>query len=311
MSVQGHVLQAVNTHSPANRIRKLFPAETLVAALFIAPSLFGLFVFFIRPTVQGFYLSLTDSDLLTHASFIGWANYQRLLQDKQFVSSLLITLNYVLLNIPLQTVLALILASLMARFTQSMALRGLVLLPWLIPILMATLIWISILSSIGPADGILKLLGLPQVCFMCQAYIIPSIAWINIWRHTGYNALLFFAGLQTIPKELYEAAAIDGAGEWRTFRSITLPLLRPVTVFILVTSFVGSFQVYDSVAVSAVPVGGPGGATRVIYWYILDLAFNRFNMGYAATVAVALFLISLALAAAQLWYFRANTSDLG
>jgi len=109
---------------------------------------------------------------------------------------------------------------------------------------------------------------------------------------------------------MYEAAAIDGAGEWRTFRSITLPLLRPVTVFILVTSFAGSFQVYDSVAVSAVPVGGPGGATRVIYWYILDLAFNRFKMGYATTVAVALFVISLALAVAQLWYFRANTSDL-
>jgi multiple sugar transport system permease protein len=191
-----------------------------------------------------------------------------------------------------------------------MILRGLVLLPWLIPIVIATLVWISILSSIGPVDGFLKLLKLPQVCFMCQEYIIPSIAWINIWRHTGYNALLFFAGLQTIPKEVYEAAAIDGAGEWRTFRSITLPLLRPVTVFILVTSFAGSFQVYDSVAVSAVPVGGPGGATRVIYWYILDLAFNRFKMGYATTVAVALFLISIALAVAQLWYFRANTSDL-
>jgi multiple sugar transport system permease protein len=310
MSIQSGAIETPGSRFPLNRLKKLFPAETLVAALFIAPSLFGLFIFFIRPTLQGFYLSLTDSDLLTHAKFIGLANYQTLLHDKQFVSSLLITVKYVLLNIPLQTIFALALAVLLVRLTDSMILRGLVLLPWLIPIVIATLVWISILSSIGPVDGFLKLLKLPQVCFMCQEYIIPSIAWINIWRHTGYNALLFFAGLQTIPKEVYEAAAIDGAGEWRTFRSITLPLLRPVTVFILVTSFAGSFQVYDSVAVSAVPVGGPGGATRVIYWYILDLAFNRFKMGYATTVAVALFLISIALAVAQLWYFRANTSDL-
>jgi multiple sugar transport system permease protein len=311
MSTQSRVMQIPEIKLQANWVKKLFTAETLVAALFIAPSLFGLFIFFIRPTLQGFYLSLTDSDLLTHANFIGLKNYERLLQDKQFVNSLLITVKYVLLNIPLQTVLALGLAVLLVRLTQSMTLRGLVLLPWLIPILMATLIWISILSSIGPAESVLKMLGLPPICFMCQDYIIPSIAWINIWRHTGYNTLLFFAGLQTIPKEMYEAAAIDGAGEWRTFRSVTLPLLRPVTVFILVTSFVGSFQVYDSVAVTAVPVGGPGGATRVIYWYILDLAFNRFNMGYATTVAVALFVISLAIAIVQLWYFRVNTSDLG
>jgi multiple sugar transport system permease protein len=151
----------------------------------------------------------------------------------------------------------------------------------------------------------------PRVAFLNQDFIIPSLAWINIWRHVGYVTLLFYAGLQTIPQEVYEAASIDGASAWRTFWSITFPLLRPVTAFVLVTSVIGSFQVWDSVAVAAVPSGGPGGATRVIFWYITNLAFTRFNMGYAATVAVALFLISLVITFIQLRGFRANTSDLG
>jgi multiple sugar transport system permease protein len=145
---------------------------------------------------------------------------------------------------------------------------------------------------------------------MNQEMIIPTLAWINTWRHTGINALLFFAGLQTIPKEVNEAATIDGANEWQIFAQVTWPLLRPVTAFVLITSVVGSFQVWDSVAVASNPSGGPGGASRVIFWYITNLAFTRFNMGYAATVAAALFVVILAIALIQMRYFRASTSDV-
>ena len=103
---------------------------------------------------------------------------------------------------------------------------------------------------------------------------------------------------------------IDGANEWQMFHKITLPLLRPVTVFVLITSMVGAFQVWDSVAVATSPSGGPGGASRVIFWYITNLAFTRFDMGYAATVAVGLFIIILVIALVQMWYFRANSSDI-
>lgn len=301
------VLTKLSLGSPRRRMQ----SEALVALLFILPSLVGLTVFVFIPAARGFYLSFTNSDLLTRADFIGLANYQKLAVDAQFWSSLLITLKYVVFNIPLQTVIALALAIAMSRLTKSNILRGIVLLPYLLPVVMVTLVWLTILDyEFGPVDGLLHLLGLTKIGFFGQDSIIPSLAWINTWRHAGYVALLFFAGLQTIPKELYEAAMIDGASEWRMFREITWPLLRPVTVFVLITSVVGSFQVWDSVAVAATPSGGPGGASRVIFWYITNLAFTRFDMGYAATVAVALFVVSVAIALLQMWYFRADKSDL-
>jgi multiple sugar transport system permease protein len=294
-------------------LKRWMSKETLIAWVFIFPSLLGITLFVIVPTLRGFTLSFTDSDLLSRANFIGLANYEKLIQDPQFWKSLGITTHYVLFNIPLQTVLALALAMAMWRLTQSVLVRAIIFLPYLIPMLMVMLVWMTILHyDFGPVNGLLQRIGGPnaRIGFLNQQWIIPSIALINTWRHVGYVALLFFAGLQTIPRELYEAAAIDGASEWRIFRSITLPLLRPVMVFVLITSVIGAFQVYDSVAVAAVPSGGPGDATRVIFWYIVNLAFTRFDMGYAATVAVALFLISMAIAWINMRYFRAGSSDL-
>jgi multiple sugar transport system permease protein len=286
--------------------------ETLVAWLFILPSLIGLIVFVLIPSFRGLLLSFTNSDLLTRADFVGIANYQKLINDPQFWSSMRITLGYVLLNIPFQTVIALTLAVLLTRLTQSNIVRGIVLLPYLLPTVMVTMIWLTLFDyDFGPINGLLHFLGIPKISFLGQTNIMPSLAWINTWRYTGFVTLLFFAGLQAIPKELYEAAKIDGANEVQSFRDITLPLLRPVTVFVLVTSVVGSFQVWDSVAVATNPSGGPGSASRVIFWYITNLAFTQFNIGYAATVAVALFVIILVIAVVQLWYFRADKSDLG
>ena len=121
-------------------------------------------------------------------------------------------------------------------------------------------------------------------------------------------ALLFFAGLQTIPKAIYEAAAIDGATERRIFWSITLPLLRPVLVFVLVTTIIGSFQIFDTIAVTT--GGGPIDATRVITWYIFEFAFQRFQMGYATAVSVVLFLILIVATLLQMRILRADESDL-
>jgi len=282
-----------------------------VALLFILPSLVGLTIFVLVPAVRGLLLSFTDSDLLTKANYIGFANFQNLISDPQFWSSLRITTSYVLINIPLQTVIALTLAVLLTRLTKSNLVRGIVLLPYLLPMVMVTLVWLTLMDyDFGPIDGLLNALGLGKIGFLNQNSIVASLAWINTWRHAGFCTLLFFAGLQAIPREMYEAAKIDGANEWQAFRDITLPLLRPVTVFVLVTSVVGSFQVWDSVAVATSPSGGPGGASRVIFWYITNLAFTQFKTGYAAAVAVALFVIVLVIALGQMWYFRADRSDL-
>nr|WP_206691304.1 sugar ABC transporter permease [Quadrisphaera sp. INWT6] len=137
---------------------------------------------------------------------------------------------------------------------------------------------------------------------------MPTIALVNVWRHMGYTALLVFAGLMTIPEGLYEAGRVDGASEWRMFWSITLPLLRPVLALVLVITVTGSFQVFDTVAVTT--SGGPGDASRVIQYYIFDLAFQRLEFGYAAAVSVVLFAILAVVAFVQLRLTRANESDL-
>jgi len=294
-------------------VKKWFSEEPLTAFLFILPSLFGMIAFVIWPTLKGFSLSFTNATLTKGGDFVGLKNYLALLNDKQFLNSMLITAKYVLFNIPLQTVIAIGLAVLISRLTKSTFVRLVIFLPYLIPMLMVTIIWMSILDYLtGPINGLLKMFWgtSAMIGFLNAQNVIGSLAWINTWRHAGYNTLLFFAGLQAIPSDYYESAALDGANEWQIFRHITLPLLRPVTVFVLVTSLIGSFQVFDSAMVIATPAGGPGGASRVIYWYITSLAFNQFKMGYAATVAVALFVLSMLIAWVQLRWFQADKSDI-
>jgi multiple sugar transport system permease protein len=314
MSIQKQAFRSADTPPRPAWVKRWLSEDTLVAFLFIVPSLFGLVIFVMWPTIKGFSLSFTSASLTKPGVFLGLKNYETLLHDKQFWNSALITTKYVLYNIPLQTVIAIGMAVLISRLTKSTFVRLIIFLPYLLPMLMVTIIWMSILDYLtGPIDGVLKLLWGPSamVGFLNVKNVIASLAWINTWRHAGYNTLLFFAGLQGIPSELYEAAAIDGANEWQIFRRITLPLLRPVTIFVVVTSLVGSFQVFDSAMVIATPSGGPGGASRVVYWYITSLAFNQFKMGYASTVAVALFLVSILIAWVNLHYFRAGSSDIG
>jgi multiple sugar transport system permease protein len=296
--------------SPLFTKKRWFSQEVWVAWLFILPSLIGFFTFFLLPAFRGIAISFTDWDLLTPANPIGLSNYRRMLNDESFWHSLRVTLYYVILNIPLQTVLALAMAVFMQRLTSSVYVRGALVMPFLISNVVVALLWLWMLDPrLGIVNQFLGLFGIARQPFLgSPEQAMPSIAGINIWRHTGYVALLFFAGLQTIPKYLYEAASIDGASESRMFWSITLPLLRPVTAFVLVTSVIGSFQIFDTIAVTT--QGGPVDATRVIVWYIYEHAFRRFSMGYATTLSVALFLLLIAITIFQMRFLRAGRSDL-
>ena len=291
-------------------MKRWLNGETLLAWIFILPSLIGFIVFYAVPAVRGLLISFTNWDLLSTPRFVGLANYQKLFGDAQFWHSLWVTIYYVLLNIPLQTALALGIAVLMDRLTQSIIVRGILVLPWLIPNVVVALLWLWLLNpSLGLINQLLGWVGIPPQPFVGSVGgAMPSIAWVNVWRHVGYTALLIFAGLQTVPKDVYEAAAIDGATERRMFWSITIPLLRPVLVFVLVTTVIGSFQIFDTISIMS--KGGPVDATRVIYWYIYEFAFNRFQMGYATAVAVVLFLILITITLLQLRFFRAEESDL-
>jgi multiple sugar transport system permease protein len=305
------VTSASRTMVTPDWAKRWFSRDTLTAWLFILPSLIGFITFYAAPMVRSLLISFTNWDMLSAPIFVGTGNYAKILQDPQFWRSLGVTVYYVLLNIPIQTALAIGLAVMMDRVVKSTFLRSLFILPWLLPSVIAATIWLWMLNpSLGLAGNIFRALGLPPQPFLgSPAQAMPAIALINIWQYTGNAALLVFAGLQTIPKEVYEAASIDGASERRTFFSITLPLLRPVLVFVLVTTVIGSFQIFDTIAIAT--QGGPVGATRVILWYIYEYAFTRFQMGYASAVAVILFAILITATLLQMRLLRADESDMG
>lgn len=285
--------------------------ETLAAWLFLLPALLGFTVFFAFPALRGFYIGLTDWDLLSEPEFVGLANYRELLQDEDFGHSLWVTLYYVILNIPLQTVLALGLALIFDRFIHGLGWRSLLLLPWLMPNVVVALLFLWLLDpGLGIVNEMLEAVGLPSQSFFGSTdQAMPTIAAVNIWRHVGYTTLLILAGMQRIPRDLYAAGALDGASEARMFRDITLPLLRPILVFVMVTSVVGSFQIFDTIAVTT--QGGPVEATRVIYWFIYQHAFERFSFGYASAASIILFVILVVVSLIQMRLLRANESDLG
>ncbi len=287
-------------------------SERVLGIAFILPSLIGFSVFFALPAIRSLFISFTEWNLLSPATYVGLSNYQTLFADERFWRSLGTTVSYVLWNIPLQTVLAIFIAVMMERIHNSSFLRGLIVLPWLLPNVVVALLWLWMLDpTLGIVNVGLKAIGLPAQPFLGSPdQSIQSIAMINIWRHAGYTAILVFVGLKTIPKSLYEAAQIDGASAWKQFWSITLPLLRPVLVFVLVTSLIGSFQIFDTVAI-AERNAGPAGSTRVIIYYIYQQVFERgINMGLATAASVVLFLILISVTLIQLRFLRANQSDL-
>jgi multiple sugar transport system permease protein len=290
--------------------RRRAPDDTRLALLFILPALVGFLVFLVWPTLRGIYLSFTKFNLLTPPEFIGLDNYVRMVQDPIFWNAIGVTLSYVVINIALQTVLALVIAVLMQRLTERTWLRGIVLTPYLVSNVVAAMVFLWILDyQLGIGNQVLAALGVGRIPFLTSdALVIPTIAVINVWRHVGYTALLIFAGLQTIPASIYEAAKMDGASELRMFRSITVPLLRPILALVLIITVVGSFQVFDTVAVAT--QGGPVNSSRVLQFYIYDLAFGRFQFGYASALSVALLIILMIVTFVQYRMTRAGSTDL-
>jgi len=282
-----------------------------LAALFIAPAMLGFLVFLLWPTLRGIYLSFTRFNLLTPAEWVGFDNYVRMVKDPIFWDSLTVTVEYVFINIGIQTVSALAMAVLLQRLTQSAMLRGIVLTPYLMSNVVAGLVWLWILDTqLGIGNEIIAGLGFDRIPFLAdETWAIPTIAVINVWRHVGYTALLLFAGLQAIPSDMYEAAKVDGASEWRMFWRITMPLLRPVLAVVLIMTVIGSFQVFDTVAVTT--LGGPANATNVLQFYIYGSAFGRFQFGYASAMSVALLVVLSAITILQYRLTRAGQTDLG
>jgi multiple sugar transport system permease protein len=292
--------------APGRRPRRI--RTTVEAYLLIAPSLAGFLLFLVIPIIGVFALSLFSWDLVGTPQFVGLANYRRLAGDDAAWTAVGNTVYYVALNIPAQTVLALALAlALNRKMRGAKTFRVLFVLPWMAMPVALGIIWTWAFDPRhGAVNHLLSLVGIVGPNWLTSTtWAMPVIASVNIWQYTGYTMLFLLAGLQAIPEQIYEAAAVDGVNAVQRFFKITLPLLRPSMFFVLITNVIGSFQLFDTVFVMT--QGGPGTSTTTLNYYIYQQAFQLFHAGYAATLAIVLFAMILLVTAGQFLYFRKRT----
>jgi len=292
------------------RLSGLARQKYTAAFLLSLPALIGLILFHYWPIYEMVRLSLLDYKIFTgEFSWKGVDNYVLAADDPILVDSLWVTATYFLLRVPLQMALALGLALFVVRPGRGVAwIRTIILLPAVTSMVVVSTVWgIMFHPDQGLVNGLLELLHLPPQPFLASAsQALPAIAFITIWKEVGVSMLFFMAGLLTISRSYYEAAEVDGASVWQSFRNITLPLLKPTTAFVLITTTIAAFKVF--VPVQILTGGGPSGSTRVIVLYIFELAFRFNRLGYAATVSVILAVILLAFSILQL---RVTREDEG
>ncbi|WP_254678939.1 carbohydrate ABC transporter permease [Arthrobacter sp. 24S4-2] len=290
-------------HSPAHR------NDGRLAWILIAPALVGFIVFAVYPTLRGIYLSFTNFRVLSPPSWTGLDNFVRLIHDDVFWGALGVTVYFVVLSVVIGMTFSLVTAVILHRLNASTLVRGMVILPFLISGVVAATTWSWMLDSqLGIINMLIeKLTGSPILFLGSRSWAIPSIALISVWKSMGYNAIIIFAGLQTIPSTVYEAGRIDGASEVKMFRYLTLPLLRPILAMVLILNVIGSFQVFDIVAVTT--KGGPANASNVLQMYIYQKAFGQFDFGYASTMSLALFAMLIVITFLQMRLTRASQTD--
>jgi len=296
--------------SPAKGRRLLRPEAkfALQAYAFLLPSFVGLLIFLILPIIAVAVLSFFNWGLIAQPTFIGLGNYSKLFGSSSFWHSLLVTFYYILLNIPMQTVFALLLALLLNQKIPGRGIfRTLFVVPWMATAVAMGIVWQWIFDpQYGSLNSFLSLFHITGPAWLSSpGWALPAIAAVNIWQYTGYNMLFFLAGLQGIPPDFYEASSLDGAGPVRKFFTITLPLLTPTLFFVLVTDVIGSAQVFDTVYVMT--QGGPGNATSVLNFTIFQQAFVFFHAGYASALSMVLFAILLIITLLQVLFFRNRT----
>jgi multiple sugar transport system permease protein len=280
--------------------------ELLEGYLFLLPWALGFLLFIAGPMVASLFLSFTSYDIAHPPTFVGLANYRQALRlDPLFWPSMGRTFYYALVVVPIGLAVSLLLAVLLnQRLAGTNLLRALYFLPHLTPVVATAVLWQWIFQpDVGLLNYGLHLIGVKGPGWLGSVeWAIPALIIMAIWRSAGGNAMMIFlAGLQGVPQELYEAAAIDGAGRWRRFRHVTVPMLTPTIFFNLVLGVIGSLQVFTSALVAT--NGGPAYATWFYALHIYTNAFQYFKMGYAAALAWIFFVIILAIT-----YLQVRTS---
>jgi multiple sugar transport system permease protein len=283
----------------ASRLKAL--KSNAVAYSFIMPNLLGFAVFTLAPMAFALALAFMSWDGANPIKWVGLANFAGMLRDETFRISTLNTLYYVVGTVPTTLVCSLLLAVLLNRpFRGRNAFRAFYFFPYVASLVAVAVVWNMMFHpSMGPVNNVLRSLGVkdPPGWAASVKWAMPTVIMASVWRNAGYYMIIYLAALQGIPRELYEAARIDGASSLQAFRKITVPLLTPATFFVTVMLTIQSFKVFDLVYVMT--GGGPGRATNVLVFTIYDRAFIYSQFGYSSAIAMVLLAIVLVVTFVQ------------
>jgi multiple sugar transport system permease protein len=280
--------------------------------LFVAPFVLLYSLILLFPLFRGLWLSFNQVDLFGRGHFVAAANYARLIQDPIFYTSLINTFEVTLMIVPLLTVLALALALALNRATNGAAVfRGIFFSSAVLSVTIVTLIWRFVLApDAGLLGYIWTTFGWTPLPFLSDAHLaLPALAITTIWWSVGFPMLLFLAGLQQIPNDMYEAAALDRAGRWATLWRITVPALRRTIVLVIMLQTAAQLQMFGQSQL--LTAGGPSGASRTAVLFLFETAFAQWQLGYASAAAEVLFLIILAVTVTQYWATGRATAQAG
>lgn len=279
--------------------------ETMTAWLFILPSLIGFLIFTAGPVVAAGVISLLDWNLFSPPRWAGLNNFARLGPDPTFWSALGNTAYFTFVSVPLTIVVSLALALLLNQGLRRVAVfRSLLLLPYATITVAVAFVWIWLyIPHDGLVNAVLGVFGIngPE-WLISDNWAMPALILMSVWKSFGFGMVVFLAGLQAIPQQLYEAARVDGTSPWQSFRNVTLPMLSPALFFVIVTSVIGSFQVFDQALIMT--NGGPGTRTTTLVMYIYRTGFENYDQGYAAAQSLVLFAFIVLITTTQFLFQR-------
>ncbi|MES2542880.1 MAG: sugar ABC transporter permease [Pseudomonadota bacterium] len=280
--------------------------DAWIAAVLVAPFLAIYLLVFVWPTIQMFGISFTDAPLIGSGDWVGTENYERLPKDPRFRTAAWNTAYFVVLTVLPGTLIALLIGMGISRLKGRLqaAVLALFFLPYILPVSVVYFIWDWLLNfQFGLLMHILDLFGLDRIPIMkTRDWFMPAVAVVTIWWTAGFSILLFLAGLRAIPPEIYEAAALDNASRWTTFRRITWPLLWPVTSLVFTIQLISQLKIFDQVYLFS--VGGRPNDNMVLVYYVFQRAFQQDQGGRAAAVAVTLFVLVVVVSVMQFQLLR-------
>jgi multiple sugar transport system permease protein len=272
---------------------------------FLSPWLIGFLAFMLLPILLCIYFSFCEKPPQRPALFVGLDNYRELMQDRDFWLSLRNTLYYASMTIPASLILSLGLAMMLnVKIPGQSLFRTIIFMPSLVPIVASAMVWMWMFNAkLGVLNNLLRLVGITGPAWLDNpSWAMPALALMSLWG-VGYTVVIYLAGLQDVPRELYEAAEIDGAGIWRRLWNVTLPMLSPVIFFNLIMSIIGVIQFFD-IPYIMTPNGGREKETLFVAMYLNDNAFKYLKMGYASAIALMMLLIVLILTGLAFWTSR-------